>query len=81
MTDALPALKEKAPSRRAQESHHHDEYDYLTRLYRPVASAVNKAMKTYWDVVEGAVDIARKPSGLMKYSTMASGWRAIWRGF
>ena len=45
----------------------------MTRLYRPVASAVNKAMKTYWEVVEGAVDIAKKPSKLVKYSNHGLG--------
>lgn len=69
MTDgsARPVLK-KGHHARHLDDHHHDDGDYMTRLYRPVASAVNKAMKTYWDVVEGAVDIAKKPSKLMKYS-------------
>lgn len=69
MTDGSPRpVLKKGHHARHLDDHHHDEGDYMTRLYRPVASAVNKAMKTYWDVVEGAVDIAKKPSKLMKYS-------------
>lgn len=76
MTDGSPRPELKKHGKRA----HHldadqidDEGDYMTRLYRPVASAVNKAMKTYWEVVEGAVDIARKPSKLVKYSNHGIG--------
>ena len=74
MTDGTPrpTLKKRYRAAHLDDSDH-DDADYMTRLYRPVASAVNKAMKTYWEVVEGAVDIAKKPSKLVKYSNHGLG--------
>ena len=62
MTDGRRCRTQEGHRARHLDEHQYDDSDYMTRLYRPVASAVNKAMKTYWDVVEGAVDTPSRPS-------------------
>lgn len=74
MTDdqAKPSSK-PAKKLRAAESQHDGEQDFWSRFYRPFTGAVTTAVKTYWDVLEGTIDLVKKPSKLVGYTNLGVG--------
>ncbi|MBB5019423.1 WS/DGAT/MGAT family acyltransferase [Chitinivorax tropicus] len=68
MTDGAVATRRK---RKAQDDE--QDGDLWNRLYRPFAGAVTGAVKFYWDVIEGTIDLVKSPSKLMKYTSLGLG--------
>ncbi|WP_171013628.1 wax ester/triacylglycerol synthase family O-acyltransferase [Chitinivorax sp. B] len=69
MTDNAPA----AGGKRRKQRHEEADNDLWNKLYRPFAGAVTGAIKLYWDVIEGTIDLVKSPSKLMKYTNLGLG--------